>query len=149
MGAEAVAVAQDAIAEAVQTTSAVEAMEGPSGLIHADLHYENFLFERGVARAIDFDDCGWGSRLYDLSITLWELQDRNDYPALRDAFLAEYTSHLSIAEDHETLIAGLIQLRRVQILLWVLESRHHPAFADEWRESSAEELDAIRRALAS
>ena len=46
-----------------------------TGLIHADLHYENFLFHDGVARAIDFDDCGWGFYLYDVAVTLWELEE--------------------------------------------------------------------------
>ncbi len=40
------------------------------GLIHADLHQENYLFHGGMARAIDFDDCGWGFYLYDLAVTL-------------------------------------------------------------------------------
>jgi Ser/Thr protein kinase RdoA (MazF antagonist) len=44
------------------------------GLIHSDLHQENYLFHRGRVRAIDFDDCGWGHFVYDLAVTLSELQ---------------------------------------------------------------------------
>ncbi len=43
------------------TTNELGAQPGMFGLIHGDLHYENFLFHKGTARAIDFDDCGWGS----------------------------------------------------------------------------------------
>lgn len=60
------------------------------GLIHADLHLGNALFHRGVVKLIDFDDCGTGPRLYDLAVALWELRDRPDYPAFRDALLAGY-----------------------------------------------------------
>jgi Ser/Thr protein kinase RdoA (MazF antagonist) len=147
LGVESLALVRDALSEATDTAAAVEAVEGPSGLIHADLHYENFLFDKGHARAIDFDDCGWGPRLYDLAITLWELQERADYPSLRDALLDAYGRHFAVPVDYEALTAGLIQLRRVQILLWILQSHEHPAFADDWRESAQEQLEAIRRAL--
>src|SRR4029450_890805 len=60
---------------------------GVHGLIHGDLHHKNVLFHRGEARAIDFDDCGWGFHLYDLAVTLSELEDRPRYGELRDALL--------------------------------------------------------------
>ena len=37
------------------------------GLMHADLHYGNLLFEGDTVRAIDFDDCGFGNLLYDMA----------------------------------------------------------------------------------
>jgi Ser/Thr protein kinase RdoA (MazF antagonist) len=40
------------------------------GLIHGDLIFQNVLFHQGEARAIDFDDCGFGYFVYDLSILL-------------------------------------------------------------------------------
>ena len=46
------------------------------GLIHADLHPGNLLFQRQGVGAIDFDDCGWGCFLYDLAVTLSELRGR-------------------------------------------------------------------------
>jgi len=55
------------------TTRTLAEETGAFGLIHGDLHHENFLFHRGEARAIDFDDCGWGFHLYDLAVTLSEL----------------------------------------------------------------------------
>ena len=38
----------------------LEEGKGVFGLIHADLHQSNYLFQRGIPCAIDFDDCGWG-----------------------------------------------------------------------------------------
>jgi Ser/Thr protein kinase RdoA (MazF antagonist) len=60
------------------------------GLIHADLHQENYLFHGKQVRAIDFDDCGYGPFVYDLAVTLSELEHRADYPTLRAALLAGY-----------------------------------------------------------
>jgi Ser/Thr protein kinase RdoA (MazF antagonist) len=128
------------------TTAALDALDGGSGLIHADLHYENFLFDRGRACAIDFDDCGWGFHLYDLAVTLWELQHRDGYLALRDALLTSYADQRPLPTDHFDHLDALMLLRRLQSLLWILESREHPAFAD-WRAWADEELDGIRTAL--
>jgi Ser/Thr protein kinase RdoA (MazF antagonist) len=116
-----------------------------SGLIHADLHYENFLFRDGVARAIDFDDCGWGDYLYDVAVTLWELEEREQYPKLRDAFLEEYARHRPLPANHDAHLRALFLLRRIQILTWILESREHSAFRDQWATWARDEIEAIRQ----
>ena len=52
--------------------------QGPNvfGLIHADAHLDNVLFDGQQARLIDFDDCGFGYRIYDVAVALWELRHR-------------------------------------------------------------------------
>jgi Ser/Thr protein kinase RdoA (MazF antagonist) len=116
------------------------------GLIHGDLHYENLLFHRGEARAIDFDDCGWGFHLYDLAVTLSELENRPRYYELRDALLEAYAQIRPLPQDHAIHLSALFVLRRMQILLWVLESRDHVTFRDKWRKWARDELDAIAAA---
>jgi hypothetical protein len=37
----------------------------------------------------------------------------------------------------------------MQLLLWVLESRDHPSFRDEWRRWARSDVDAIAAAVAS
>jgi hypothetical protein len=58
------------------TTRALAAEPGAAGLIHGDLHQANYLCDGWDVRAIDFDDCGWGFRLYDVAVTLSELAGR-------------------------------------------------------------------------
>jgi len=136
--------------EVVWTTTRYLATKIDSfGLIHGDLHYENFLFHRGEARAIDFDDCGWGFYLYDLAVTLWELEDRPRYEELRDALIGAYTKVGRLPEDHVMHLNALFVLRRMQMLLWVLESREHAAFRDEWRMWARDELDNLAAVIAS
>ena len=118
-----------------------------AGLIHADLHLENVLFHRGVARAIDFDDCGWGPYLYDLAVTLWELEGRDRYPEFRDALLDEYSRHLALPPSAETHLNALFILRKIQILVWILESRNHASFRDHWFEWAGDEINSITVAL--
>jgi Ser/Thr protein kinase RdoA (MazF antagonist) len=125
------------------TTRTLAKNSGAFGLIHGDLHYENFLFHRGEARAIDFDDCGWGFHLYDLAVTLSELENRPRYDQLRGALLEGYAQTRPLPDDHPIHISALFVLRRMQILLWVLESRDHMTFRDVWQRWARDELDAI------
>ena len=125
------------------TTRALAQTPGSFGLIHGDLQCENFLFHDGAVRAIDFDDCGWGFHLYDLAVTLWELEERPRYGELRDALLAAYADRRTLPDDHSIHLRALFALRRLQMLMWALESRRHPAFRDRWRAWAREELDAI------
>ena len=129
------------------TTTELATRPDATGLIHADLHYENFLFHDGVARAIDFDDCGWGFYLYDVAVTLWELEEREHYSQLRDAFLEEYGQHRPLPPNHDAHLRALFLLRRIQMLMWFLESRRHSSFRDHWAEWASDEITAITVAL--
>jgi Ser/Thr protein kinase RdoA (MazF antagonist) len=138
----------DAVAAALRRIRAAErelvAQPGGAALLHGDLHHENVLFAGGEARAIDFDDCGHGPLLYDLAVTRFELAGR---PALRDALLDEYTALRGLPPRAEEHLATLELLRRLQMLMWVLESREHPHFRSRWRALAREDLDAVAAAL--
>ncbi len=132
-----------------ETTRALAEDADGFGLVHADLHYENFLFLESEAQAIDFDDCGWGLHLYDVAVTLWELEQRPHYAELRDAHLETYAEARQLPADYERHLGALFVLRRMQMLLWILESREHAAFRDSWPTWAREEVDGIARALAA
>ncbi|GAA4561273.1 phosphotransferase enzyme family protein [Planotetraspora kaengkrachanensis] len=117
------------------------------GLIHADLHQENYLFHRGEARAIDFDDCGYGPYVYDLAVTLSELKRRPDYPDLRSALLYGYRGVRPLPASHERLIDVFIALRAVQLMMWTVEHRDQPMFREAWATSATRTLDWLRSFL--
>lgn len=62
----------------------------PIGLIHADVLRENVLFSEGYPALIDFDDSGFGYRLYDLGTVLSQNQYEPARDELRDALMAGY-----------------------------------------------------------
>jgi len=146
ISADAAALVADALDLVRETTRRLAQTPGSFGLIHGDLHYENFLFHDGAVRAIDFDDCGWGFHLYDLAVTLWELEERPRYCELRDALLDAYAERRDLPHDHTTHLQALFALRRMQMLTWALESRRHPAFRDRWQAWARDELEAIAAA---
>ncbi|MDP9300125.1 MAG: phosphotransferase [Actinomycetota bacterium] len=114
------------------------------GLIHADLHQENYLFHRGRVRAIDFDDCGWGHFVYDLAVTLSELRGRRDYAALRGGLLRGYRAVRPLPPGHERYLEVFHGLRLLQLTLWFLEQRDHPAFSD-WEAEARDGLVDLRK----
>ncbi|WP_054008414.1 phosphotransferase enzyme family protein [Cypionkella psychrotolerans] len=69
---------------------------GDFGLIHADVLRENILVNNGSLSLIDFDDSGFGFRLYDLGTALSQNLYEPDYPLIRDALVAGYGQTRSV-----------------------------------------------------
>jgi Ser/Thr protein kinase RdoA (MazF antagonist) len=121
--------------------------QGPDvfGLIHADLHHRNVLFHKGIAAAIDFDDCGYGHWLYDLAVPLTALQRRPDYRALREALLSGYRERRSLSGEQEGLLDTFMALRQIQDLdPGPLEGKDHRALREWWQANRAGGLHELR-----
>lgn len=65
------------------------------GLIHADLHSGNVVFNNGIPYPIDFGRCGFGYYLYDMAAALLEL-----YPKHRWLLIQGYESVVKLGEDY-------------------------------------------------
>ena len=77
-----------------------ERLAGPVGLIHADVLRENVLVNDRSISLIDFDDSGFGYRLYDLGTVLSQNLYEPDYPLIRDALMAGYgTTDVAMVES--------------------------------------------------
>jgi Ser/Thr protein kinase RdoA (MazF antagonist) len=98
-----------------------------AGLIHADLHMGNVIFDGREAKLIDFDDCGTGARLYDVAVALWETRDRPRYSQCLDALLEGYSSIRTIDITH---LDDYIAMRQIAFDLWYTGNAHiNPTFA--------------------
>jgi len=124
----------------IHTTQSALGQEA-HGLIHADLHQENFLFHNGEVRAIDFDDCGYGHHLYDLAATISELDD----PTLRTPLLEGYRTITPL--DHEEALEDLILLRNLQLTTWVVQERHDPQFRATWAATLNRTVTRLRETV--
>jgi Ser/Thr protein kinase RdoA (MazF antagonist) len=67
-----------------------ERLGGDVGLIHADVLRENVLVNDRSVSLIDFDDSGYGFRLYDLGTALVQTIQHSEHPDLRDALMTGY-----------------------------------------------------------
>jgi Ser/Thr protein kinase RdoA (MazF antagonist) len=84
-----------------------ERLDGPVGLIHADVLRENVLVQDRSVSLIDFDDSGFGFRLYDLGTALLQTVRHPEHPLLRDALMAGYGTTDQAMVDSFTLARTL------------------------------------------
>lgn len=122
----------------------IMAADADTALIHADLQPANAVFTPGSVVPIDFDDCGFGPRVYDVAVALWEMRDREDYPSYRDAFVDAYAARRDI---DLTRLDDYIALRQVAFELWYTGmAQVNPDFhrrLDIVHDWSHEMLDAV------
>lgn len=72
---------------------------GDAGLIHADVLRENVLASDHALSLIDFDDSGFGFRLYDLGTALVQNLDEPHLPAIAAALIEGYGETRTVDPD--------------------------------------------------
>ena len=78
------------------------------------------------ARAIDFDDCGWGHFAYDIAVTQWYLRHRPDAETLREAFLIGYREIRPFDPAHEMFIDTYLAVRSLLMALYLADRADNP-----------------------
>lgn len=87
------------------------------GLIHADLVRENVMMDGANIQLIDFDDGGFGFRLFDLATTLLKNIDEPDYPDLKGALVRGY---LSVRDIDLSALDFFILVRSATYVGWIV-----------------------------
>ena len=122
--------------------------QGPGvyGLIHADLGVDaNLLFWKGEARAIDFDDSGFGYWVYDLAVSLEHCREDAEYPQFRDALLDGYAEIRSLPEERLEHLPLFMAALDVYWSLWATAVMH---LYPDHREALAGRLERSARLVA-
>ena len=119
------------------------------GLVHADLSPSNFLFHHGQVRAIDFDDCCWSYFLYDMALTLREVEMEACYATLRASLLQGYRTAGDLSPREEGYLDTFIAAVNLLRLLWVLPRADAPAYRDWAPEFITRSLARLQAFLAS
>ena len=116
------------------------------GMIHADLHFSNILWHEGALRPIDFDDCGMGSFLQDLSIPIISMQgDKSAH--YRDVFLNNYSKTHSINQADADLIDDYILARHIAMQGWLFMRIDHPRMKKYLNQSMGETIKILKTGL--
>lgn len=118
------------------------------GTIHSDLHFGNLLkTPDGEIAAIDFGDCGFGFKVYDLSAPLIGLESLllrhqrfHEYPHLKEALLRGYSQIINLTDRDLALLQDLLLARKLIMVGWLHSRSDNPAL-------KAHVPRVIRRAL--
>lgn len=116
-------------AVAERTRAVMESLgTGPEhfGLIHGDFILKNYLLREADICAIDFEYCGFGYYLYDLSPTLLQVSAQPDYDAYKTALLTAYDQLRPIAAAEYDMIETFVAARHVASCRWIASHQDNP-----------------------
>jgi len=107
----------------------LSALEGTLdyGLIHADLVRENLMLDGRRIHLIDFDDGGWGFRLFDVATFLFKNRSEPDFEDLKSAFLHGYQSQRTLGTGALDLF---MLLRACTYVGWIITRMGEPGAAE-------------------
>lgn len=97
------------------------------GLIHADLVRENVLVDGPAIRIIDFDDGGFGYRLFDIATALIKNLAEPGFDLLKAALLAGYRDHRPLEDRPLELFMALRAATYVGWIVPRMEDEGAPA----------------------
>lgn len=94
--------------------------KGPDryGLIHSDLNINNILVDGDRIYVLDFDDCGFGWFLYDLSTSVLEYFGDTLNCCIK-ALLRGYRKHRLLTEEDEDELETFLVLRKIVRVGWI------------------------------
>jgi Ser/Thr protein kinase RdoA (MazF antagonist) len=118
------------------------------GLIHADLVRENVLVHEGQVRMIDFDDAGYGFRMFDIATALIKNRREPHYEALKAALLSGYESLRPLSPRDLAALPLFLLLRALTYLGWAEARKHEPGMTERRQRYKTEALELARTYLA-
>jgi Ser/Thr protein kinase RdoA (MazF antagonist) len=108
-------------------------LSGPDfGLIHADLVPDNILVDGNAVRLIDFDDSGFGWRLFELATVLYQHRDKPNFEELQSALIAGYRQGRPLNDESLNHLPLFTVLRALTYVGWIRTRGDMPE-ADEYR----------------
>lgn len=117
------------------------------GLIHADLVRENIYLtgDENQVAFIDFDDAGYGFRLFDLATALLKNRQEPAYPAIENALIAGYRSRRGLSDAALQSLPLFMVLRSLTYIGWLAERPEIPGAARRLSRYVAESLELARK----
>ena len=87
------------------------------GLIHSDLNINNVIVNGEIVQILDFDDCGFGWFLYDLSTSVLEydvgIEDKIN------AWIRGYETVRMLSDEDKAMIPTFIVMRKIVRIGWI------------------------------
>ena len=102
------------------------------GLIHADLLRENVLKDAAGLALIDFDDCGFGFRMYDLGVALVQYIDEPHAPTLSAALITGYRGERDLPDHAASRLQMFVMLRAFASCGWIMARSEKGHESQRW-----------------
>ncbi|MFT4184106.1 MAG: homoserine kinase [Rhizobium sp.] len=134
-----------------QALAAISPGDLDYGLIHADLVRENIFLTRSEDKVafIDFDDAGYGFRLFDLATTLLKNRNEPAYPAIEKALISGYRSRRALSDAALASLPLFMVLRSLTYIGWLAERPETPDAAARLSRYVHESLEMARKLKAA
>ncbi len=119
------------------------------GLIHADFVRQNILVSGTDVRIIDFDDSGFGFRMYDLASALVKNRAEPHYEAIKSSLFEGYRSHRLLSQLDERALGLFLALRDFAYLGWMEDRKSEPGVEERMPGIRAATIAAAQKYLAA
>ncbi len=107
------------------------------GLIHADALPENVLVHHGQVSLIDFDDCGFGFRMYELAVALWRVMSSANAALFAKALADGYRSQRTLVDWQWQELELFVLIRYLACLGWIMPRREVGDVAKRFEDYTA------------
>ncbi len=119
------------------------------GLIHADFVRQNILVTAQGLRIIDFDDSGFGFRMYDIATALVKNRAEPHYDAMKKSLFSGYRSQRQLSLMDEQALDVFLALRDFAYLGWMEARRSEAGVTERMPEIRAATMVAAKLFLAT
>jgi Ser/Thr protein kinase RdoA (MazF antagonist) len=119
------------------------------GLIHADFVRQNILVMGTDVRVIDFDDSGFGFRMYDFATALVKNRDEPHYEAIKASLFEGYRSQRVLSTVNENSLDLFLTLRDFAYLGWMEERLGEPGVEARMPSIRAAAVAAAQKFIAA
>lgn len=110
------------------------------GLVHADLVRENVLIDGDQVELIDFDDGGYGWRMFDIATALFKNRGEPHYECIQAALIEGYRGVRSLPDSALETLPLFMVLRSITYIGWIGERIGTPDAATRLRRYVADAL---------
>jgi Ser/Thr protein kinase RdoA (MazF antagonist) len=117
------------------------------GLIHADLVRENVLVSGGNVHFIDFDDSGFGFRMFDIATALIKNRREPEFARLKLALFTGYEAIRPLRPHDKAALFLFMALRSLTYLGWAEARREEPGIRERLDRMKQDAFELSREYL--
>jgi Ser/Thr protein kinase RdoA (MazF antagonist) len=133
-----------------QLLSWQQSRKNRQGVIHADLHFGNMVWDGEGVIPIDFDDCGFGFFMYDLAVTFLASEEMVSEKGAEDkllSYLMGYQTKRNLDSKDIEMIPWLMLARKLGMLSWLYHRQDNPRFIPIFKKWSNRDFPLFKESL--